>query len=88
MYRVKIYTGDYIDRQRAANADGAALYLEQHLNSSVSESPDYGLGVIAAKTLPGGTQRRLDASSTSEAQPITTSAIPLASGAGGEAMAT
>ena len=30
---VKFYNGNYSDRQKAANADGAILYCEQHFNS-------------------------------------------------------
>ncbi len=40
-------TGDYRDRQAAANAAGAKLYLEQHVNSSAKDYPDYALGVVA-----------------------------------------
>lgn len=52
-YRVNIYYGDYRERQAAANRDKAALYLEQHINSSAQQSPDYGLAVIATN----GSQR-------------------------------
>jgi hypothetical protein len=47
MYKVTIPTGEYSARQQQANDAKADLYLEQHVNSSVSESPDYGLGVVA-----------------------------------------
>ena len=46
-YNVHIVTGEYRDRQIEANNRKADLYLEQHINSSISESPDYGLGVVA-----------------------------------------
>jgi hypothetical protein len=41
-YRVKIYTGDYIDRQEAANEDGAICYVEHHLNSKAYDDPQTG----------------------------------------------
>ena len=34
MYKVKFYTGDYDDRQKAVNADKAICYVEHHFNSS------------------------------------------------------
>lgn len=46
-YKIYIASGEYSDRQHFANDIQADLYLEQHVNSSVSESPDYGLGVVA-----------------------------------------
>lgn len=33
MYTVKFYKGDYARRQREANEDGCAAYVEQHFNS-------------------------------------------------------
>jgi len=34
MYTVKFYRGDYVDRQKQANADGCKAYVEHHFNSS------------------------------------------------------
>ena len=44
LYRVRFYKGDYIDRQRQANADKCAAYVEHHFNSS--ESPTTGYSVV------------------------------------------
>lgn len=38
-YTVKVYTGDYRDRQEAANRDGAICYYEQHCNSLLYDDP-------------------------------------------------
>lgn len=47
MIKVLRVTGEYRDRQEAANKAGVDLYLEQHINSSTSDTPDYALGVVA-----------------------------------------
>lgn len=39
-YTVKVYEGDYRDRQEAANRDGAICYYEQHCNSLAYDDPD------------------------------------------------
>lgn len=46
-YQVKFYQGEYIDRQRAANADKAIVYIEQHFNSSSSPNSNYSTNVVA-----------------------------------------
>jgi N-acetylmuramoyl-L-alanine amidase len=45
MYQVKLYKGDYYARQVAANADKCDLYVEQHFNSSASQSANYAVVV-------------------------------------------
>lgn len=47
LYRVKFYTGNYVDRQRAANTDGAICYVEQHFNASANPDANYSLVVVA-----------------------------------------
>ena len=47
-YTVKFYTGDYKDRQLAANADGAVGYVEQHFNSSSTASAGYASVVVGS----------------------------------------
>jgi hypothetical protein len=47
-YEVKFYAGDYPARQRAANADQAICYVEQHFNCSESRSANYTLAVVAS----------------------------------------
>lgn len=47
-YTVKFYKGDYIDRQKAANADQAVAYVEHHFNSSSSPSADYAVVVVGS----------------------------------------
>lgn len=37
-YETKFYTGNYDERQRAANADKAICYVEQHFNSGTEKS--------------------------------------------------
>lgn len=44
LYAVKLYKGDYLDRQRQANAEQCAAYVEHHFNSS--ESPTAGYAVV------------------------------------------
>ena len=41
MYEVRFYKGDYSERQRRANVDQAAAYIEHHFNSSSSPTADY-----------------------------------------------
>jgi hypothetical protein len=43
MYEVKIYKGDYWERQRLANEDRCVGYLEHHFNSSSSPSANYSV---------------------------------------------
>lgn len=38
-YTVKFYTGDYPERQEAANKDGAICYVEHHFNSKEYDDP-------------------------------------------------
>lgn len=45
MYQVKFYKGDYYARQAAANEDQCKLYVEQHFNSSASQSANYAVVV-------------------------------------------
>lgn len=45
MYQVKLYKGDYYARQAAANEDQCKLYVEQHFNSSSSQSANYSVVV-------------------------------------------
>lgn len=45
-YQVKFYKGTYAQRQRAANADKAKIYIEQHFNS-VNEKSNYTLANVA-----------------------------------------
>ncbi|PIU92899.1 MAG: hypothetical protein COZ06_11830 [Armatimonadetes bacterium CG_4_10_14_3_um_filter_66_18] len=46
-YQVKFYKGDYGERQRAANADAAVCYVEQHFNSVGDPSPNYTMVVLS-----------------------------------------
>lgn len=48
MYTVKFYKGDYAYRQRQANADGAACYVEHHFNSSASQSASYAVAIVGS----------------------------------------
>lgn len=48
MYTVRFYTGDYIVRQRKANADKAVAYVEQHFNSSTDPDARYALAVVGS----------------------------------------
>lgn len=48
MYAVRFYKGDYIDRQRQANADGCVAYVEHHFNSSDSAEAGYALVVLGS----------------------------------------
>lgn len=47
-YTVKFYKGDYVERQRSANADGAVAYVEHHFNSSASPTADYAVVVVGS----------------------------------------
>jgi len=47
MYNVKYYKGEYIERQKQANSDHCAAYVEQHFNSSDSPA-GYSLVVTGA----------------------------------------
>lgn len=46
-YSVKFYKGDYSARQRAANADNAVCYIEQHFNSASDPKADYTHAKVA-----------------------------------------
>lgn len=48
MYSVDFFTGDYVDRQRAANKRKCACYVEHHFNGSSSRSAQYALVVVAS----------------------------------------
>lgn len=49
MYRTKVYTGPYAERQRKANMDNADVYLEVHANSVEAGDVDYALSVVSSK---------------------------------------
>ena len=46
-WEVRFYTGDYKDRQRQANIDGAVCYVEQHFNASSNPDANYAMVVVA-----------------------------------------
>lgn len=48
MYTVRFYKGDYVERQRQANADGCVAYVEHHFNSSSSADAGYALVVVGS----------------------------------------
>ncbi len=48
MYKVKFYKGEYLERQRAANADGCVAYVEHHFNSSTDPSAKYTVVITGA----------------------------------------
>ncbi len=48
IYQVRFYSGDYLERQQKANADGAKLYYEQHFNSSSSRDASYSCVVVGS----------------------------------------
>lgn len=48
MYEIKFYKGDYRERQRNANADGAVAYVEHHFNSSSSPSAGYAVTIVGS----------------------------------------
>lgn len=56
VYTVKFYKGDYVTRQRAANADKALLYVEQHFNAVESPKPNYA----HAKVATNGSERSVN----------------------------
>lgn len=47
-YSVRIYKGDYIDRQRQANTDKCVAYVEHHFNSSDSPNPNFAVVITGA----------------------------------------
>lgn len=47
MYTVKFYKGEYLERQRAANADKAVAYVEHHFNSA-GPTANYALVVVGS----------------------------------------
>lgn len=47
-YEVKFYEGKYSARQKAANKDGAVLYVEQHFNASEKPTPNYAMAVVSS----------------------------------------
>lgn len=47
MYNVKLYKGDYLERQEQANSDNCVAYVEQHFNSSDSMA-SYSMVVTGA----------------------------------------
>ena len=48
MYKVKLYKGNYLERQKQANEDGCVAYVEHHFNSSTSESPNYSVVITGS----------------------------------------
>ena len=48
MYEIRLYKGDYRDRQRQANADGCVGYVEHHFNSSSSPTANYAVCITGA----------------------------------------
>ena len=46
-WEVRFYTGDYKERQRQANIDGAVCYVEQHFNASSNPDANYAMVVVA-----------------------------------------
>lgn len=46
-FKIKFYKGEYITRQRAANADKAVVYVEHHFNAG-SSSADYACVVVGS----------------------------------------
>lgn len=49
-YEVRFFTGDYTPRQSAANAWGASLYVEQHLNDDDNPAVDYTTAILARES--------------------------------------
>jgi N-acetylmuramoyl-L-alanine amidase len=47
-YAVKWYSGEYSERQRAANADRAVLYVEHHFNSVDNPAADYTCVIVGS----------------------------------------
>jgi hypothetical protein len=52
MYDVVFYRGDYRDRQRQANDDGAVCYVEHHFNSYASASVGYAVTIVGSNASP------------------------------------
>ncbi len=50
MYQVRFYKGDCAARQRQANADGCAAYVEHHFNSSPSHAAAYTVVITGANS--------------------------------------
>lgn len=48
MYEVRLYKGDYRQRQLKANADGCVAYVEHHFNSAASTGAGYAVVVCGA----------------------------------------
>lgn len=46
-YQVKFYKGDYSERQKEANKDGAVCYVEHHFNAGTNNDADYSMVVVA-----------------------------------------
>ena len=48
MYETRFYRGDYRERQRRANRDGAVCYVEHHFNSCADPSAGYSLVIVGS----------------------------------------
>ncbi|MFN8640999.1 MAG: N-acetylmuramoyl-L-alanine amidase [Candidatus Binatia bacterium] len=48
MYQVRFYKGNYIDRQRQANEDRCAAYVEHHFNSSAEATAGYSVVIVGS----------------------------------------
>lgn len=48
MYQICFYQGDYATRQRAANRDRCAAYVEHHFNSSAGAAGNYAAVIVGA----------------------------------------
>jgi hypothetical protein len=48
MYEIRFYEGNYIERQRQANVDGAKAYVEHHFNSSSSTAAGYAVVITGS----------------------------------------
>ena len=48
MYDEKLYKGDYLARQRKANADNCVAYVEHHFNSSTNPSAQYTCVIVGS----------------------------------------
>lgn len=48
LYSVKLYKGDYLARQKQANADCCVAYVEHHFNSSESPTASYAVALTGA----------------------------------------
>lgn len=48
LYSVRLYKGNYLDRQRQANADKCVAYVEYHFNSSESPAAGYAVSITGA----------------------------------------